>query len=247
MCAECRHAERTSRKAEKAGVELVLLGNRPVLDLGVARGRRESIRCCQPAEGRGGALCYEKIVAECLLEMAPSLRLQKSSSIGWVRELPLPRRSRAFWLGTNRTRYSRGRARTAPAADIRWGFILTDSGHFILDCQTLPIEDAPALASRVKALTGVVDHGLFIGQGRQSCDDRHGGSNRYPTTRRPRCRRCSILMTSQPPPLPSENPDSQGGRPEFDLRRGLIVLVIVITVMVIITLICVWLADRPTS
>jgi hypothetical protein len=37
--------------------------------------------------------------------------------------------------------------------------------------------------------------------------------------------------------------DDQGGDPGFNLRRGLIVLVTVITLMVIVTLICVGLAE----
>ncbi len=50
------------------------------------------------------------------------------------------------------------------------------------------------------------------------------------------------MSASEPP---SVDPfDEQGSDPGFDLRRGLIVLVIVITVMVIVTLFCVWLAGR---
>ncbi|MBX3071312.1 MAG: hypothetical protein KF883_12485 [Thermomicrobiales bacterium] len=37
--------------------------------------------------------------------------------------------------------------------------------------------------------------------------------------------------------------DDQASDPGFDLRRGLIVLVTAITLMVIVTLICVWLAE----
>lgn len=32
--------------------------------------------------------------------------------------------------------------------------------------------------------------------------------------------------------------------PSFDLRRGLVILVIVISLMVVVTLICIYLADR---
>jgi ribose 5-phosphate isomerase A len=38
----------------------------------------------------------------------------------------------------------------------------TDEGHWILDCRFGVIEDAPALASRLSVLAGVVEHGLFI-------------------------------------------------------------------------------------
>ena len=50
---------------------------------------------------------------------------------------------------------------------------------------------------------------------------------------------------AEPPVLPpQEEFEGQVPDPGFDLRRGLIVLVIIVTVVVIITLICVWLA-RP--
>ena len=39
----------------------------------------------------------------------------------------------------------------------------TDNGGYIVDCETGPIADPERLASDVKAITGVVDHGLFLG------------------------------------------------------------------------------------
>ena len=41
-------------------------------------------------------------------------------------------------------------------------FYVTDGGNFILDCAFGPLDDAPALAARLKSLPGVVEHGLFI-------------------------------------------------------------------------------------
>jgi hypothetical protein len=50
---------------------------------------------------------------------------------------------------------------------------------------------------------------------------------------------------AEPPVLPPrEEFEDQAPDPGFDLRSGLIALVIIVTVVVIITLICVWLA-RP--
>lgn len=40
---------------------------------------------------------------------------------------------------------------------------LTDGGHYIVDCAFGAIDDADALAARLSAIPGVVDHGLFIG------------------------------------------------------------------------------------
>jgi hypothetical protein len=51
-------------------------------------------------------------------------------------------------------------------------------------------------------------------------------------------------MSEQPQLPPRDDFVDQAPDPGFDLRRGLIALVIIVTVVVIITLICVWLA-RP--
>ena len=40
---------------------------------------------------------------------------------------------------------------------------VTDSGGMILDCTTGAIGDPTQLASEVKAVSGVVEHGLFLG------------------------------------------------------------------------------------
>jgi ribose 5-phosphate isomerase A len=40
---------------------------------------------------------------------------------------------------------------------------LTDNGGIILDCATGPITDPSRLAATVKAVSGVVEHGLFLG------------------------------------------------------------------------------------
>jgi ribose 5-phosphate isomerase A len=39
---------------------------------------------------------------------------------------------------------------------------VTDEGHHILDCAIPPEADLAALAAAVKAITGVVEHGLFL-------------------------------------------------------------------------------------
>ena len=39
---------------------------------------------------------------------------------------------------------------------------MTDEGHYLLDCALPPGADLAALATAVKAVTGVVEHGLFL-------------------------------------------------------------------------------------
>ncbi len=49
-----------------------------------------------------------------------------------------------------------------PAEDVEHPFV-TDGGNFILDCHWDNAGDMAELAARVKAITGVVEHGIFIG------------------------------------------------------------------------------------
>ena len=44
---------------------------------------------------------------------------------------------------------------------VRAGFV-TDNGNLIADCALGPVGDLAALASALKALAGVVEHGLFL-------------------------------------------------------------------------------------
>jgi ribose 5-phosphate isomerase A len=39
---------------------------------------------------------------------------------------------------------------------------VTDEGHYILDCAIRPESDLRELAAAIKAITGVVEHGLFL-------------------------------------------------------------------------------------
>ena len=44
---------------------------------------------------------------------------------------------------------------------------ISDGGHYVLDCRFEPIDDPHDLGARIKSLTGVVDHGLFLGMTQQ--------------------------------------------------------------------------------
>ena len=46
--------------------------------------------------------------------------------------------------------------------------LMTDNGSDTLDCATGPIDDPAQTAEAVKAVTGVVDHGLFLGIARMA-------------------------------------------------------------------------------
>ena len=40
---------------------------------------------------------------------------------------------------------------------------MTDEGNRILDCRFGPLDDPAALATAIRSIPGVVEHGLFLG------------------------------------------------------------------------------------
>lgn len=112
-------------------------------------------------KGRGGALLFEKLVArraDRYLIIATEEKLVNQLGT----RLPLP--VEIVPLGWKHTARELDRLGLEPALRMsdETPFV-TDGGHYILDCETGGIRDASELASRIKAITGVVDHGLFIG------------------------------------------------------------------------------------
>lgn len=112
-------------------------------------------------KGRGGALLFEKLVArraDRYLIIATEEKLVNQLGT----RLPLP--VEIVPLGWKHTARELDRLGLEPALRMsdETPFV-TDGGHYILDCETGGIQDASELASRIKAITGVVDHGLFIG------------------------------------------------------------------------------------
>lgn len=112
-------------------------------------------------KGRGGALLFEKLVArraDRYIIIATDEKLVNQLGT----RLPLP--VEIVPLGWKHT--ARELERLGLTPELRTGEsgepYRTDGGHYIIDCGTNGIESAAELASRIKAITGVVDHGLFI-------------------------------------------------------------------------------------
>lgn len=111
-------------------------------------------------KGRGGALLFEKLVArraDRYIIIATEEKLVNQLGT----RLPLP--VEVVPLGWKHTARELERIGLQPVlrASDDTPFV-SDGGHYILDCETGGIENARELASRIKAITGVVDHGLFI-------------------------------------------------------------------------------------
>jgi ribose 5-phosphate isomerase A len=112
-------------------------------------------------KGGGGALLYEKLVAK-----ASGQRIwivDSSKKVEQLGAFPLPVEVVPFgWKHVEAYLTEKGyRPELRCAADGQP--YVTDAHHYILDLHMQSIENAEKLANELDHLTGVVEHGLFIG------------------------------------------------------------------------------------
>jgi ribose 5-phosphate isomerase A len=152
-----------------SGSHLSTLEDTPQLDITVD-GADEIDPDLNLIKGGGGALLREKIVAS-----ASARLLVIADHRKWVRALggfPLPIEVVPFGLAVIRTAVEAACAAAGspgPALLRRnkdGHAFVTDGGHWILDAALGRISDPRELAARLRAITGVVEHGLFIGLAR---------------------------------------------------------------------------------
>ncbi|WP_031459739.1 ribose-5-phosphate isomerase RpiA [Chloroflexus sp. MS-G] len=154
-------AEGTALLARDVGIPLTTLDEVNTVDLTID-GADEVDPHLALIKGGGGALLREKMVAQASSRVAIIVDESKlSPALGSRFALPVEivdfgQRATARWLeaqgGTVRLRL---RADGQP--------FRTDQGHLILDWACGPIADPAALAERLAARAGIVEHGLFIG------------------------------------------------------------------------------------
>jgi ribose 5-phosphate isomerase A len=154
----------TQADAARAGIPLTTLDAMPKLDLTVD-GADEIAPDLTLIKGGGGALLREKIVAAASARMIAIADESK-----WVRELgrfPLPIEVVQFGIAATRRAIeaaAAGGAQLGIERRMKDGHVfVTDEGHCILDAAFGRIADPKSLASRLVAIPGVVEHGLFIG------------------------------------------------------------------------------------
>ena len=152
-------SERTRERAEAAGIEAVELDGSLRLALAID-GADEVDPQLGLIKGGGAALLREKIVvsaAERFVVVAETGK--RVARLGETRGLPVEV-VRFGWRDTRRRLLD-----LLPAAALRSeedGPVVTDEGHYLLDCE-LPAEgDLADLAAAIKATVGVVEHGLFL-------------------------------------------------------------------------------------
>ena len=152
--------------ALKVGVPLLDLNDVTELDLTID-GADEIDRSGRMIKGGGACLLWEKMVARASRRMIAVVDdLKVVETLG---AFPLPIEVVRFgWRSTERELrklFSEFGHRDVRII-LRGGEadpVLTDSGHYLLDCHLERITDPDGLAPRFNEIPGVVEHGLFVG------------------------------------------------------------------------------------
>lgn len=155
--------------AESLGMSVATLVELPELDVyidgadevcansGAGRGSGLNL-----IKGGGGALLREKIVASAAKSFI--VVADSTKRVDVLGRFPLPVEVVKMALPLVEPRLKalglHPKLRRAKSGD---GAYLTDEGNFILDCACGKIDDPRKVAAEIRAIVGVVEHGLFLG------------------------------------------------------------------------------------
>ena len=151
-------SQKTKQLAEQLGIPLTTLDQHPQIDIDID-GADEIDPHLNLIKGGGGALLREKIIASASRRFV--VVGDSSKQVAHLGKFPLPVEVIPFAQSVIAKRISALGAQVS----LRGGSspFVTDEGHHILDCTFDEILDPGALANELKAIPGVVEHGLFIG------------------------------------------------------------------------------------
>ncbi len=154
----------TSRQAESLGLRLLDLNNVDAIDLTVD-GADEIGPNLDLMKGGGAALLREKLVWEASSRC--TVIADKGKRVASLGRFPLAIAVASFGHRTTAARIQSVLEAHGIAArpQLRGGEdapVVTDDGNLIYDASCGAITDAEVLAERLKATTGVVEHGLFL-------------------------------------------------------------------------------------
>jgi len=159
-------SKRTAELARSLSIPLADLDTLAPLDLDID-GADEADRALSLIKGGGGALFREKIVAASAKKMI--VIADRSKLVEKLGRFPLPLEVETFGHGTTVARIIHvldglGYHRVAPVLRLRDGEpFKTDAGNLIYDCPLGVIDHAAGLGRALSEITGVVEHGLFVG------------------------------------------------------------------------------------
>ncbi len=163
-------SEATRSLAQKVGVPLADIEDVARIDLTID-GADEIDQQFRMIKGGGGALLREKIVASASANMV--VIADESKAVDVLGAFPLPVEVTPFGVGIAATRiYEALHDTGCDGSEVsvretgRGKPFVTDGGNVILDARAERIPNPKDLAEALKSITGVVEHGLFIGLAR---------------------------------------------------------------------------------
>jgi ribose 5-phosphate isomerase A len=155
-------SERTHAQAVAAGIRIIGFADATRLDLTIDGADEIARRTLDLIKGGGGALLREKIVASAsdrMVVISDASKLADRLGGGF----PLPVEIVPFGWQATISRLDRLARATRLRRNVDGSTYLTDGGHYIVDCDLAPIDDAAALERELAAIVGVVESGLFVG------------------------------------------------------------------------------------
>jgi len=148
-------SEKSAALARSLGLDVRAPDDVAAIDLTID-GADEIDAALRLIKGGGGAHTREKLVARASKQMiVVADEAKRVARLG--EHMPLPVEILPF---ARRWTLAALAALGLPPR-VRAGFV-TDNGNLVADCALGPVADLAALAAAVKALPGVVDHGLFL-------------------------------------------------------------------------------------
>jgi ribose 5-phosphate isomerase A len=158
-------SEATRRRAESRGLSLSDLDRTPELDLTVD-GADEIDDSLRLIKGGGGAHLREKIVATSSRQMI--VIADHSKRVSTLGAFPLPIEIMAFGAASTIGKIEAAAKSAGCFGPVRLRSpdgepFITDNGNLICDASFGHIASPEHLASALKSVPGVVDHGLFLG------------------------------------------------------------------------------------
>lgn len=154
-------SKRVARLAAERGIRVIDLADAPRVDLTVDGADEIERSALGLVKGRGGALVREKLVAAASNSLCIVADDSKLVTLLGERQ-PVPVAVLRF--GWRQTAARIGQLGCSPTLRMHGNAPLTsDDGLYLLDCHFGPIVDPARLGAAIKAIPGVVEHGLFLG------------------------------------------------------------------------------------
>ncbi|MBZ5599447.1 MAG: ribose-5-phosphate isomerase RpiA [Acidobacteriia bacterium] len=150
---------RTRELAASLGIPLTTLDECQQIDVAID-GADEFDPKLQLIKGGGGALLREKIIASASRQFV--IIADSSKQVPVLGAFPLPVEVIPFAEALVAKKIAAFGAKVSLRQSPDGKPFITDEGHHILDCRFGQIPDPPALAHKLSATPGVVEHGLFI-------------------------------------------------------------------------------------